>query len=132
MKGKLIVRIIPLLILGIILVYTWYTILTTEYYATVRHILALVLFAGNLILYFFRFRYAVLLTGVILILGTFNLLAFFPDITSTSFFVKIRDVEIATPSIQWKPLLLLIFYCTVNFNFLVNLYLDYRDRKKVK
>ncbi len=132
MKQISILRVTPFLILSIILAYTWYIILTTEYFSTIRHIIALVLFLGNLLLYFFRFRYAVLLTGAILILATFNLLAFFPDIMSTSYFIKIGSVEIATPSIQWKPLLLLVFYCIVNFNFLINLYLDFKEKKKVK
>ena len=130
MKGKLIARVIPFLILGIILVRTWYIIMTTEYYATSRHIIALIFFLGNLILYFFRFQYAILLTGIILILATFNLLVFFPDIAATSYFIKFGSREIGTPGIQWKILLLLIVYLIVNFDFFIELYLDFKDKKK--
>jgi hypothetical protein len=125
-------RVSPFLLTGIILIYTWYIILTTEYFATTRHVIALILFGINALLYFLRFRYAILLTGVILILATLNLLAFFPDITSTSYFVKIGNVEIGTPSIQWQPLLILIFYCIVNFSFFVDVYVEYKDKKRVK
>ena len=117
------------MIVGIILIYTWYIILTTEYFATTRHIIALALWAINGLLYFLRFRYAVVLTGIILVLATFNLLAFFPDIVYTSYFVTIGRAKISTPSIQWQPLLILIFYCIVNYSFLIGLYDDYQDRR---
>lgn len=129
---KQLARVSPFLIVGVILVYTWYIILTTEYFATTRHIIALVLWGINGLLYFLRFRYAIILTGVILILATFNLLAFFPEIAYSSYFVTIGGIKISTPNIQWWPLLILIFYCCVNYSFLIGLYTDYQERKRSK
>jgi hypothetical protein len=122
-------RIMPFLILAVILGRTWYIIATTDYLAMMRHVFAIVFFAGNLLLYFIRWKYAILLTGVILVLATFNLLAFFPDVMFTAYFVKIGSVKIATPSIDWKSLLLLIFYCIVNGGFLFKLYIDKKRGK---
>jgi hypothetical protein len=132
MKFTSILKATPFLILIIILGYTWCIIMTTDYFATTKHIIALILALCNLVLYFLRFRYAIFFTGIILILASLNLLAFFPDMVSTSYFIKIGNIEVATPSIQWKLLLIFVFYCIVNFNFLINLYLDYKEKRKIK
>lgn len=109
-KNKRIILWAPFIILGLIVLYTWFKILTTEYFATLKHQIALGLFLLNFVLYTFRFKYGVLLTGVILVLATFNQIAIYPDIESTSFFIKIAGAEFATPSIQWKTFFLFILY----------------------
>jgi len=114
---KRVLEVTPFVILALIISYTWYLILTTDYFATIRHQIALALIVANLILYFFSFRYAIFLTGIILLLATFNKIALFPRIESTSFFVKIGGKEFETPSIQWRMLLLLIGYLIINFSF---------------
>jgi hypothetical protein len=97
--------------------------------AVARHYIALALFAFNLWLYFSRFRIAVVLTGVIFLLATFNLLAFFPAIGWQRFSFSIGSLEISTPAMQWQPLLLLILYLAINTMFLFDVYLDYKENK---
>src|SRR5580704_17073165 len=107
-----IISAIPFLIISFVVLYTWYEIITAEYIATWRHYVALALVAINAGLYFVRYKQAVLLTGIILILAIFNLLAFFA-IIQTSY---LGFGSVTTPDIQLKPLLLLVIYCVINFN----------------
>ncbi|HEX9513364.1 MAG TPA: hypothetical protein VF939_22895 [Puia sp.] len=128
---KRIISSIPFLIISLIVLYTWFEIITTEYIATWRHYVALTLVAINAALYFVKYKKAVLLTGIILILATFNLLSFF-TIIQTSF---LGFGSVTTPEIQLKSLLLLVIYCAINFNLLINWYLDMKEgraKKKLK
>jgi hypothetical protein len=76
-----------------------------------KHQAALVLVVLNLLLFFISNKYATLLTGGILLLATFNLLAFFPEIVSTIF--GLGNMKI--PAIQGKSFLLLLLYVVINF-----------------
>lgn len=119
---------IPFLIISLIVLYTWFEIITAEYIATWRHYVALALVAVNAVLYFVKYKQAVLLTGIILILATFNLLSFFAIIQTSC----LGFGSITTPDIQLKSLLLLVIYCVINFNILLNWYLDMKEAKAKK
>jgi hypothetical protein len=121
-----------LIIIGGILLYCWSIILFTEIEATWRHYLAIILFIPLLILFKRDFKKDVLFTGVYLILGTCNLLTLTPSVTSNSYGVRIGSVEVWTPTFQLYSFLILILFFMINFNTLVNYYLDYQDSKKVK
>jgi hypothetical protein len=125
---KRIVSSIPFLIISLIVLYTWFEIITTEYIATWRHYVALALVAINAALYFVKYKQAVLLTGVILILATFNLLSFFTVIQTSGLTI----MGVSTPEIQLKSLLLLVIYCAINFNLLINWYLDMKEERAKK
>mgnify|MGYP001544669758 FL=1 len=117
MKSR-IIRIVPFAIVCVIMAFTWVNILTTEYFATLRHQVALVLVSLNLVLFFFNYKYAILFTGLILLLATFNLLAFFPSIESSAYFIRFGSKEVYAPSIQPRSLLLLLLYLGINFKYL--------------
>ena len=121
-----------LIIITVILAYSWSIILFTEIEATWRHYLALLLFIPLLILYKKDIKKAVLFTGVYLILGTCNLITLTPSVTSNSYGIRISSFEVWTPTFQLYSFLILIFFFLVNFNTLVNYYLDYQDSKKAK
>jgi len=121
-----------LIIIGGILFYCWSIILFTEIEATWRHYLAVILFMPILILYKRDFKKGVLFTGVYLILGTCNLLTLTPSLTSNSYGVRIGSVEVWTTTFQLYSFLILILFFLINFNTLVNYYLDYQDSKKAK
>jgi hypothetical protein len=88
--------------------------------------MAVTLVLVNAVLYFLRFKPALLVTGLILILGTFNLLSF----TAAIMTFGITIFGIASPGIQWLSLILLIAYCAVNFQILVGWYLDMKGIKE--
>ncbi|HVV02906.1 MAG TPA: hypothetical protein VHC96_01735 [Puia sp.] len=128
MKHKQLIRMTPYFIWVLLMLYTWGEILFTEYFFASRHIMALVLFLLNLVLYFVRFNIGVIVTGIAILLGTFNLLALFPDISSFSFYIKLR-ASISFPPIDWRSLLLLILYLMINVRFLIGLYMDHKYGK---
>ena len=120
----------PYLLTVIVLIYTWSVIVTTDYYATLKHQIALILVLINLGIYFFKFDYGIVFTGILLLLATFNFIALFPDIVSSSYFIRIADKEIATPTIQGKSLLLMIVFLVLNFGYLIEMYANYKYTKK--
>lgn len=123
-----IISAIPFLIISLVVLYTWFEIITTEYIATWRHYVALALVAINAVLYFMRYKPAVLITGLILILATINLLSFFTIIRTSGLTI----MGVSTPEIQLRSLLLLVIYCVINFNLLINWYLDMKEEKAKK
>jgi hypothetical protein len=111
----------PFLLVCGIMLYTWGEFLFAgNYLPRWQHWLALVLVAGNGVLYFLRYRTAVWVTGIILLLATVNLLSFF--IVISAWWITIGGVS--TPDIQPWSLLLLVIYGVVNFSTLTNWYLD--------
>jgi hypothetical protein len=124
-KSK-IVKSLPYLILCSIVAYTWYMFLFTEFVANWRHYLLLIFLILNGYFYFTRFRPAIFYTGFILILCTFFLLPPFKEIESS--FISIGPMPI--PWIEYRSLLMLILYFCLNFNLLIDYYLDWKDRKK--
>ena len=126
-KKSKIVKSLPYVILCSIVIYTWYIFLFTEYVANWRHYLLLSLLVVNGIFYYYRFRSAIFYTGIILLLCTFFILPPFKEIESS--FINIGPVPI--PWIEFWSFLILIFYICVNFNFLIDFYLDWKDRNQV-
>lgn len=112
-------RLIPFVLLGVIIIFTWVNIFTTDYFATVKHQLALVMVCLNFGIYFVNFRYGVLTTGIILLLAVFNLLAFFPSTVTATSFVKFGNTEVDLPSIQPNSLLLLLIFLIIDLKFLI-------------
>jgi len=104
---------IPFIILLSIVLYTWIRILSTDYSSTLKHQIALGLCLINALLYFRWVKYAIVLTGIILILATFNFLALFLEIESTSYFVKISGHEFSSPRLQGKSVLVLLLYLVI-------------------
>ena len=129
MKKQKVLLLIPLAIIAGILLYTWTTILFTGIVATWRHYMATI----PLLVLIFRFfkKTNIALPGIIfyLILGTCNLLTLTIEVSTISYGVKIGSVSISTPPFQLLSFSLLIFVLIVNFDILINMYLDYKETK---
>jgi hypothetical protein len=118
---------IPIIITAAILIYCWTIILTTETLATWRHYLGIILFIPIAFLIFKNNLVVVtLLTGVYLLLATFNLMAITPGI-STSW---ITIGPISTPPIQLISLGIFVLYFFLNMNSLIDIHLDYKEVKQ--
>ena len=117
---KTIPRLIPFLILAGITVYSLVEFIVNSYIPTWKHYVAFVLIVINAILLFYRIRPAVLATGVILVLGTFNMLSFFAVTNTVSYGIG----SISTPEMQLSMLGLLVLYGFLNFHFFVEWHLD--------
>jgi hypothetical protein len=120
-------RLIPFIILCFIVFNTWILFLTTDYIANWRHYILLALLLINIVLYFTRFKQALLLTGVILILCTFYLLPPFKALESS--FINIGQVSI--PWIEYWSFLILIIYFAINLKLLIEFYLDFKEKKRI-
>jgi hypothetical protein len=111
-------NLIPFFIIGVVLIATWYIFLTSEIDGNYKHYVALSAFIFNVFLYVFRFKWGVLFTGILLVAASFNLISFFAETRTHSYFMKWGDTEIVLPAIQGYPILLLILFLLLNHRFL--------------
>lgn len=127
-----VVYLIPFEVMLLLAGYSWLEIISSELSATWKHYLTLVMITLNAIFYTIRFKIAVVLTGLILLLAVFNLANFFA-VERTSFWtVNLGSNHISTPEIQLISLLLFIVYLVIHFNSLVEWYLDLQEKKRKK
>lgn len=129
MKNK-VISALPFFIISIITLYTCFEIITTDYIATIKHYITFILIAINGIIYFVRYKFSVILTGIILVLATFNLLSFYTVTQTSSVGVNLGSTQLKTPEIQLWSLLILVFYCIINFNLLIEWYVDIKEKRK--
>ena len=120
---------LPYFLTVAIVAYCWALFIARIYYPEWRHWVALVLVVINGVFYLRRLKTAVILTGILLVLATINLLAFFPTISWISIGAHSDTNAIYTPGIQLKSLLLLIFYAIMDGGFVADLYVG---RKEIK
>lgn len=73
----------------------------------------------NSVLYFLRQPVAIILTGLVLILGLANLISLARVEILTSYFVRIGGLELATPLINWIYISLFLLYILLNGRFVV-------------
>lgn len=125
MKKK-IISIIPFFIATVFLLYCWEKIIAGENGITFRYTITLVLMVANAVLYFTNYKWAILLTGIILLLASSNLLSFYVATDTINFTV----FGIQTPDIQYWSFLQLIIYGVINYIMLVDWYLDYREGRQ--
>lgn len=124
--SKKLINLIPFGLICLILIYTWYIILSTDIIATWRHWLALSLALVNLVVYYFRFLFGLIFTGAFLLLACFSLLSIFPERICTSYFLKLGETEISTPGIDGKSFWLFLLYLALNTGYFIKLYLHHK------
>ena len=125
-KGRKLVASIPFIIVAGLLINTWTKFYNNEYLPSWKHYVTLILIVINGILLVIRFKPALLMTGIILVLASFSLLCFF---TYKSSSLGISEIQI--PFEGWS-FLILIFYIAVNFNILINWQLDAKGIKPIE
>ena len=115
---------IPVL-LTILLGYTWFILLSDELYPLWQHWLALI---GIMIVLFVNYRKdrpGILTTAVYLLLGIFCLFALLPSLTRSS--IRIGPLPIPLGQLIAWPFL--IVHVWINFNPLIDYYLDWKENK---
>ena len=98
MSKKKILILLPILIIACFLVYTWAKIASTDSAATWKHYLGLGGFFVLVFLFFRNLDWAIMVTGIFLVVGTFNALAITVDIDT--FWMRIGSLT--TPPVQLK------------------------------
>lgn len=122
-KHSKIYQLLPFIGIGIILCYSLYSFIFGVYDYSLRHILALILFCVNIIVYIIDFRKGVLATGLLILLSLFNLVTLFPSIFN--FYLSIDSViRTSNPGIDPRVLLLLILFCICNFSLLFYIFFE--------
>lgn len=116
MKSK-ILKASPTVVLGILLVYTFIDYLTSDVKIDYRVWIALLLYLTNIILYFFKFRYGVMFTGIVLVLATFMIAKFLPTLFSGMMSLDIEDSSVSIPYLEIRMFLLLVIYIIINRQF---------------
>lgn len=113
-------RIIPFLAIFVLASFTCFEILTSDYVFTTKHISAIILILINGIIYFVRYKPAVLLTGVLLFLATFNIINVFTSVSLDAFGFMIGNSTIAIPPFQGWVLLIFVLYLFINVRYLID------------
>jgi len=128
MTKRKIFLLIPLVIAAGLLIYCWTIILSTDTLATWRHYVGFGLFLILAFLYFKNLKLTIVGTGIYLLLATFNVLSMTAEISTS--WLRIGPVE--TPPIQLLSLGLFILFAILNFDILIDIYLDYKEAKQLK
>lgn len=123
---------IPLLTVGGILIYSSIIFLSTDTFAPFRYYLAIILLPVPLLLTFKNEKRAIAAGIIYLLIGTCNLISFTPAIVSSVYGIRIFSAEIWTPSFQIISFGILILFCILNIDALIDLYLDYKEHKAKK
>jgi hypothetical protein len=118
---------IPIITIAAALIYSWSIIFYSKIIPTLRHYIGLLLFLIVGYLFLKDKKAALLATGIYLILATFNLLAITSDL-NTTWIVLFGSIE--SPHIQLLSLGILILYCILNIDPLIDVYIAYTDSKK--
>lgn len=116
---------IPIYIIAVLLIYTWVIILSTW-----RHYLSAIAFVVLILLFNQNLKKRLLATISYLVLGTCNLFVLTPSITSNSYGVKLGSLTIWTPNFQILSFVLLVVSIILNFDSLINIYLDYKEKQQ--
>ena len=119
---KKILTIIPFALVFVVMLVNSRGLIFENYSATPKFYISLIVVIANAITYFIKYKFSILFTGVVLVLATFDLLTFYMKSVTWSFSF--------TPEIQVWSLLMLVFYCAVNFNQLIGWYLDAKGYKE--
>jgi len=117
---------IPIISIAGLLIYTWIVLFQPTRIPTWRHYLALGLFIPILSASFKGYTTAVIVTGVYLLLATFNVIVLTPDITTNYLRVGIFK----TPEFQLVAFVLFILYSVLNLDTLIDIYLDLKGVQK--
>ena len=104
--------------------YTIFSFVFIENFVTIHTYLALLFIGVNTIIYFKNFEWGIAFTGILLVLGLFNLVVFFTDIEnfSVGFFVNLPNgkTEIKTPRIRLAVLFIIGLYWLLNRKVFLN------------
>lgn len=123
-------RSVPFAIICIILFTTWYKFSIHEYFPIREHYWALGFAVLNLIIYFIKFKYGVLFTGIVIVLGIFGILIFYPLKMLSNYGITIGAFDINTPYMEMSFWLILFLYLGINARYIWAIYHSYTNRLK--
>ncbi len=127
-KGQKIRLLLPLIIAGGLLAYTWGAILLQGIVANWRYITAIVLYTIIIFLLFRNRTRATLAPGIFFLLGIGNVVALTPYLSTARFFIG----PVETPSFNGLSVLLFLLYIVLNLDVLLDIQIGYSEKRKAK
>ncbi len=112
--------ILPLIILVVTAGYATYIVSTTNIIFGTKHYLGCLFIAISLIGVFIKKSLGVYFTGITLLIGTLNVIAFTPAVEAYSFGFKFNNTSAMSIKIQAFSFLVLLLYLTLNGQFLIS------------
>jgi hypothetical protein len=128
MIKKKILIFIPILIIAIVLIFTWSDFIGGYYLARMKHYAGLVLFLIVSILFFIDSKIALVGTGIFLLCATINLIA----ITTAVSVFTINIFPLSFLPIQPLSFGILVIYLIANGSSLIDIYFNYKESKANK
>ena len=119
---KNIITVIPFIIICVITAYTWGIILHEGYTFSCKQLVTALLLFFNLMIYFVNQRLALLITGLILVLLTFCMISMTLTTKENNYFLRMGNIKLTTPSINWVAFVLLLLYLVINFRVVKSYY----------
>lgn len=126
-KQKLL-SIIPMAIVTGLMIHCWIIILFTDVSPEWRHYLGLTLWLVLIFLYLKTYRWAILATGIYLLLATCNVLAMTPVISTSWLTIG----PVCTPPVQGLSLILFVLYAVLNIEVLIDMSLQLKKSRTPK
>jgi hypothetical protein len=110
---------IPLLILILSLFYSIYIVYTSDIILGIKHFLGFIFLGISVVAVFLNKGLCVYFTGVTLLVGTFNIVAFTPSVEVYSFGFGFNNTTTNSFKIQLFSFLILILYFLINGKYLL-------------
>lgn len=111
---------VPLIIVTLTVFYSTIIVLTTDVIFGYKHYLAFLLITASVISSFVKKELCIYLTGITLLLGTLNVIAFTPAIEAYSFGFSLNDKIKVAFKLQLYSFIVLILYLILNGRFLLS------------
>lgn len=125
MKKRILLGITILIALGFVIT-GWINLFRNEATAQWQHFVTIVFLLIIIYFYFTNFTKTVILTGVFFLAGTFGLLSMTAGIST--FYFRIGPIQ--SPPLNGLSIGLLLLYLILNLDTIIDMKLDYEEKKK--
>lgn len=115
------IYLIPIAIVILAVWYSFYVVNTTDIIPGIKQYFGIIFTSSSIILTFMRKDFWIYLTGIALLLGTINVIAFTPVIESYSFGFGFDDSSKLIFKIQPFSFFILALYLVINYKVLLAL-----------
>lgn len=115
MKKTTLLKLTPIIIIGIMELFSWGKILFYAGTVSLKDYIGLIAFVLTAVTYFWKSEVGIILTGLILLFASFCLFNFLPTTVKYSFYFRVSGRELETPSVNLIILPILILYLILNW-----------------
>ncbi len=110
----------PLIILVVTILYAVYTVLTTDIIFVKKHYVGFLFAVICIAFTIYNKNFGIYFTGITLLIGTLNIIAFTPAIESYSFGFGVNNKSATSIKIQSYSFLIFLLYLILNGKFVID------------